>query len=284
MGIDGGCAMTLEEGMIIAIYLFIICLIAARFLSRDKGKVIRRFRVGRAMTIGDRQVQEDDYGVCQSADGFLAVLADGMGKNYGGKVSSRIAVDTMKDMFRLYRSSENPAYFFRKSFHRINMEILKQFDDGRGGASVGAVLIKDNYLYYAVAGNVKIAVYRGGNLVPVSSGHTIDVLAGDKFVEGTITREDALKLLDNTRMYNYVGQDGFKEIEFFDTPIRLRERDVVVLMSDGIYEGMDWKTIEEHLSGRKKCQQKAYEVIEEINAGSQREKDNASIVLVEGFL
>ena len=276
--------MTLEEGMLLAIYLFILCLIALRFLSRDRGWVIRRFKVGKAMTIGDRQVQEDDYGVCQSTDGFMAVLADGMGKNYGGKVSSRIAVDTMKELFRLYRSSENPAYFFRKSYHRVNTEILKQLDDGRGGASVGTVLIKDNYLYYAVAGNVKIAVYRGGNLVPVSSGHTIDVLAGDKFVEGTITREEALKLLDNTRMYNYVGQDGFREIEFFDTPIRLRDRDIVVLMSDGLYEGMDWKTIEELLSGRKKCQQKAYEVIEQINAGSRKEKDNASIVLVEGFL
>lgn len=276
--------MTLEEGMLLAIYLFILCLIAMRFLSRERGRIIRRFRVGRAMTIGDRQVQEDDYGACQSADGFMAVLADGMGKNYGGKVSSRIAVDTMKDMFRLYRSSENPAYFFRKSFHQINMEILEQLDDGRGGASVGAVLIKDNYLYYALAGNIKIAVYRGGNLVPVSAGHTIDVLAGDKFVEGTITREEALQLLDHTRMYNYVGQDGFREIEFVDTPIRLRERDIVVLMSDGLYEGMDWKTIEELLSGRKKCQQKAYEIIEEINAGSRRERDNASIVLVEGFL
>ncbi len=276
--------MTLEEGMLLAIYLFILCLIALRFLSRERGWVIRRFKVGKAMTIGDRQVQEDDYGVCQSTDGFMAVLADGMGKNYGGKVSSRIAVDTMKELFRLYRSSENPAYFFRKSYHRVNTEILKQLDDGRGGASVGTVLIKDNYLYYAVAGNVKIAVYRGGNLVPVSSGHTIDVLAGDKFVEGTITREEALKLLDNTRMYNYVGQDGFREIEFFDTPIRLRDRDIVVLMSDGLYEGMDWKTIEELLSGRKKCQQKAYEVIEQINAGSRKEKDNASIVLVEGFL
>ena len=276
--------MTLEESILLIIYLFILCLIAVRFLSRERGWVIRRFKVGKAMTIGDRQVQEDDYGVCQSTDGFMAVLADGMGKNYGGKVSSRIAVDTMKELFRLYRSSENPAYFFRKSYHRVNTEILKQLDDGRGGASVGTVLIKDNYLYYAVAGNVKIAVYRGGNLVPGSSGHTIDVLAGDKFVEGTITREEALKLLDNTRMYNYVGQDGFREIEFFDTPIRLRDRDIVVLMSDGLYEGMDWKTIEELLSGRKKCQQKAYEVIEQINAGSRKEKDNASIVLVEGFL
>lgn len=105
--------MTVEEGMLALIYLFILCLIAVRFLSRERGRVIRRFKVGRAMTIGDRQVQEDDSGVCQSTEGFLAVLADGMGKNYGGKVSSGIAVDTMKDMFRLYKSSENPAYFFR---------------------------------------------------------------------------------------------------------------------------------------------------------------------------
>ena len=276
--------MTVEEGMLALIYLFILCLIAVRFLSRERGRVIRRFKVGRAMTIGDRQVQEDDSGVCQGREGFLAVLADGMGKNYGGKVSSGIAVDTMKDMFRLYKSSENPAYFFQKSFHRMNKEILDRLDDGRGGASVGAVLIKDNYLYYALAGNVKIAVYRGGNLVPVSAGHTIDVLAGDRFVEGTITREEALQLLENTRMYNYVGQDGFREIEFVDTPIRLRDKDIVVLMSDGLYEGMDWKTIEELLAGRKKCQQKAYEIIEEINAGSRKDKDNASIVLVEGFL
>lgn len=275
--------MTKEEGALLAIYLFILILVALRFLTREKGRVIRRFRVGRAMTIGSRQVQEDNYGICQSADAFMAVLADGMGKNYGGKISSKIAVDTMKDMFAHYQSSENPAYFFRKAFHNVNTGILSALDDGRGGASMGVILIKDNRLYYAVAGNVKIAVYRKDCLVPVSSGHTIDVLTEDRYAQGTITREEALAMLDNKRLYNYLGQDGFQEIEFFDTPISLREKDIVVLMSDGLYEGTDWKTIEELLSGRKKCQQKAYEIIEAINAGSQKEKDNASIVLVEGF-
>ncbi len=45
------------------------------------------------------------------------------------------------------------------------------------------------------------------------------------------------------------GQDGFEEIEFFDTPVRLKEKDIVVLMSDGLYEGTDWKRIEELLAG-----------------------------------
>jgi serine/threonine protein phosphatase PrpC len=135
-----------------------------------------------------------------------------------------------------------------------------------------------------VAGNVKIAVYRKGVLVPLSTGHTIDMLAEGRFMEGTITRQQALEMLENKRLYNYIGQDGFEEIEFFDTPVRLKERDIVVLMSDGLYEGVDWKTIEELLAGRRKCQQKAYEIIEAVNTGLQKEKDNASIVLVEGFL
>lgn len=278
--------MEREEIVILAIYLFILILTAARFLSPAKaaGRVMRRFRVGRAMTIGTRQVQEDNYGICQGPDAFLAVLADGMGKSYGGKVSSRIAVETLKDMFTCYQSAENPAYFFQRSFRMANSAILDELDDGRGGASVGAVLIRDNQLYYAVAGNVKVAVYRKGGLVPLSTGHTIDMLAEGKFMEGTITRQQALELLENKRLYNYIGQDGFEEIEFFDTPVRLKEKDIVVLMSDGLYEGTDWKRIEELLAGRGKLQQKAYEIIEAVNTGIQEEKDNASIVLVEGFI
>ncbi len=276
--------MGLEAGMILAIYIFILLLAAVRFLPAKRGKVIRRFRTGKAMTIGSRQIQEDCYGICQSQEGFLAVLADGMGKGYGGKISSKQAVDTIKDMFANYRSAENPAYFFRNAFHRANASILEVLDDGRGGASAGIVLIKENYLYYAVVGNVKAAVFRKGDLVPVSVGHTIDMLVEDRFMEGRITKEEALKRLEDKRVYNYLGQERFEEVEFFDTPIRLKEKDIVILMSDGLYEGVEWKTIEEILSGKKKCQQKAFEIIEAVNAGSQEKKDNASIVLVEVFV
>ena len=148
--------MIMEKWMILFLYLFILLLAVIRFTDKEKGKVMRRFRVGKAMTIGTRQVQEDDYGICHSMERFLAVLADGMGKNYGGKVSSRIAVDTMKDMFADYQETENPVYFFQKSFSQVNREILNQLDEGRGGASLGAALIRDNFLYYAVAGNVKL--------------------------------------------------------------------------------------------------------------------------------
>ena len=120
--------MGLAEGTLFTLYVLILALAAVRFLPGKGGRVSRRFRTGRAMTIGDRQVQEDSYGICQSADAFLAVLADGMGRQYGGRVSSRAAVDTMKDMFRQYRRSEAPAYFFRRAFHQMNRAILERLE------------------------------------------------------------------------------------------------------------------------------------------------------------
>ena len=161
--------MEREEIVILAIYLFILILTAARFLSPAKaaGRVMRRFRVGRAMTIGTRQVQEDNYGICQGPDAFLAVLADGMGKSYGGKVSSRIAVETLKDMFTCYQSAENPAYFFQRSFRMANSAILDELDDGRGGASVGAVLIREDW--FRSPKGIKSKFSRKGNFLRVPS-------------------------------------------------------------------------------------------------------------------
>ena len=185
------------------------------------------------------------------------------------------------DIFKDYNAFNNPQYYFRKAYNCANKEILKALgDERRGSASVGCVLICQGFLYYALVGNVKICVYREENLVPVSSGHTVAVLAEQKFHEGTISREDALTLLENRRLYNYLGQDGFQDIEFFDTPVRLKRGDIVVLMSDGIYELLDFKEVEGILGNADGCQKKAFDIIELVNQNNSELKDNASIVLL----
>ena len=180
-------------------------------------------------------MQEDEFGITETEEGLMAVLADGMGKHYGGKIASRTAVQVFLDLFEDRNAFYNPQYSFRKAFQGANREILNQLEENQGSASVGAAIIKDRKLYYAVVGNVKIAVYRNQELVPVSSGHTIGVLAKQKYEEGKLTRQEAASLLDHHRLYNFVGRDGFRDVEFFDTPIALHGGEYVLLMSDGLY-------------------------------------------------
>ena len=236
---------------------------------------------GAAAYLAERAYDVDIPGlVVSDVRRAMAVLADGMGKQYGGKIASRIAVESFQDLFQDANAFYNPQYYFRKAFHRANQEILNQLDDGRGSASVAAVLLKNRKLYFASVGNVKIAVYRNGDLIPVTSGHTIQVLAKQKYMEGKLTRKEAVTMLHNHRLYNYVGQDDFHDVEFFDTPVSLYGGEYVVLMSDGLYEGTSWKSLEDCLAVEESCEKKALHMIELINQSEEKDKDNASVVLL----
>lgn len=261
--------------------LFALIRLAQALMERES-----RCDVGCSKTIGSREVQEDFYRVIRGREGLLAVLADGMGKELGGKIAARKVTEVFADLFQEYNALDHPFYFFRKAFQAANREVLKLFEDGRGCAAATAVMLQESpnrgeypKMYYAIVGNVKVAVLRNGELIPVGSGHTVSVLAQEKYYSGDITREDALALLDVNRIYNYIGRDHFQNIECYDTPIQLKKDDMVVLMSDGIYEGMEWKELEECLNRKAGSQQLAFEVTEHINRKAG-DKDNAGIVLL----
>lgn len=236
--------------------------------------------VGTSKTIGNREVQEDEYGITETEDGLMAVMADGMGKHFGGKIAARTAVQVFLDMFEDRNAFYNPQYFFRKGFHGANREILNQLDENQGSASVTAIMLKDRKLYYAVVGNVKAAVYRNRELVPVTSGHTLDVLAKQRYDQGKLSREAAATLLESRRLYNFVGQDDFRDIEFFDSPIALNRGEYVLLMTDGLYEAACWKDMEDCLEGEADCQQKAFQLIELVNECQKEQKDNGAVIVI----
>lgn len=278
--------MTIPE-----LILLVLCLAGAVLLlmrlaagiSRTGASAMKKrsgCETGASKTIGNREVQEDEYGITETEEGLMAVMADGMGKHYGGKIAARTAVQVFLDMFEDRNAFYNPQYSFRKAFQGANREILNQMDDSQGSASAAAVMLKDRKLYYAVVGNVKVAVYRNRELVPVTSGHTIDVLARQKYNQGKLTREAAVTLSDHHRLYNFVGQDGFKDIEFFDAPIALNGGEYVLLMTDGLYETARWKDMEELLAGNGSCQEKAFRSIELVNESKEEEKDNAAVVVI----
>lgn len=265
----------------ITILLILIRLCAFRAPRLRAAQSLPNSDVGTCMTIGTREVQEDNVAVSTTKSGTLAVLADGMGKAYGGRIAGRVAVDTFLNIFEDYNAFDNPPYFFRKAFNAANREILKAMDNGQNGAaSVGAAVIINNVLYYAVAGNVKICVYRGGDLVPVSTGHTIDKLAQERFDLGRISRQTAIALLEDRRLYNYIGQDEFQDIELYDAPVVLQTDDIVVLMSDGVYDVLPWQEIEDTLAEKKDASALAFNIIEKINKLLEENKDNASVIVM----
>jgi len=263
------------QGFVVILVLLII--VRLMFVAQEAFSNVQR--VGFAQSIGIMEVQSDFHAITRRSGGAMVVLADGIGRNYAGAISSTMLVETVLDEFEVGNAFKNPNYFFQKSLNLANRRILDQLDDGISGASVSIALLERKKLYYATVGNVQIAVFRRNELIPVTEGHTVDVLAEKKYRQGSITKETTIALLKERRLYNFVGQEEFQDIEIFDTPLNLRRGDIVVFMTDGVHDIVSYTELENILKKGRDCQRKANAIIEAVKQADKR-GDNASAIVI----
>ena len=68
--------------------LYRFCLV---FQSSREG-----YETGASKTIGSREIQMDYYTIEENENGLLAVLADGMGKEAGGRIAAKTVIRVLK--------------------------------------------------------------------------------------------------------------------------------------------------------------------------------------------
>lgn len=233
-----------------------------------------------SQTNGNKEIMADCAYVEQTSAGIMAVVADGIGKENTGKVCAQIAVDTILDAFQPYQVLNEPDYLLRTSFLEANSRIHKTIGRRRGGASAGAVFSNGHRLHYGVAGNVKIALFRNGELIPLNQGQTVGSLAEEAYKEGRITRAETIWSMENRQLWNYLGKDGFHGAEVCDPPVSLYPGDVILLATQGIYEELSWAEMEEILLKDMTIKEKADAMVMETEKKSSQQKENGSVLLI----
>jgi len=243
--------------------------------------VIQKLDFGFSQTPGNRQVNADEIDWAYYDDEMLFAVADGIGTGDKGKTAANVAVHIVSRVFEQTGLGSNPAYFFMNSFRGVNSTILRYIPDSTAGASLLCAAIKGDSLYYALVGNCKISVFRAGELYDLSEGHTFDVLIRRAFQRKEITRTEALEAIKKNRLYNFIGKDGFKDLEMFDTPIKLHKGDLVLLMTDGVYEFCPSGILTEILDSHDSCEMMAQRITQKLDQINHPEQDNASAIIVK---
>lgn len=258
--------------------MIILHVLRTREIRRQGVKLINpKYGVGAATTLGTRINQQDYFGVKELSGALLVMLADGSGEH--GDIAAKISVDTFRDLFINKAAVDKPQYFFRRAAHATNKKILNVLEERQGYSSVAAVVINDSTLVYSLVGNCRVAVFRNGDLIPVSEGQTIDVLARHRYEEGRISKLQTLALLDRHRLYNVLGQDAFQDIELFSKPLTITPRDLVVIFSEGVSNVLRWKELEDILDQRSSPQILADEIIRRVNQSAFVDKPNATVLI-----
>lgn len=246
--------------------------------ENKKGEHTDETAVGQ--TTGCKEIQADAVGIQKSSAGTLVILSDGIGKANTGKVCARIAVDTLLDRYRPYHVLHNPEYFFKTSFQEANQRVQRTIGERRGGACLAAVFVNGRTMHYGLAGDIRIALFRNQELIPISKGQTIDVLALDAYQEGTLSRPETIWTMEEKRVWNHLGIDGFHEIEIGEMPISLKPGDVIMLATKGIFETVSWAEMEDILLKDLTLKEKADGIIMESEKKKGLEKENGSILLL----
>ena len=253
--------------------MLVMCCIVRGILQILQKKPAYDAKDGVSQTTGNREIQADVFESKITEAGKLAVLADGIGKENTGKVCAALAVKEFVEAFSLYRSWRNLF-----GLHRSMQKVL---EERQGGASIGVVLLAEEKLHYAMAGQIKIALFRGGDLIPLCESQTVDVLAQRAYQEGKISRQETIWSLKDKKLWNYVGKDGFCQMEACEVPVQLKKGDLVVMMTKGIYEEVPFAEMERILENEMlTAQGKADRIVQCADRSAAQDKENGSIAVL----
>ncbi|TKI53811.1 serine/threonine-protein phosphatase [Lysinibacillus mangiferihumi] len=265
---------------LIFIIVLIVLLLIRGILSRkmDKGKIY----IGNGQTIGRRDEQDDYFSTAETTNGTIAVLADGISGLANGRMASTIAVTTFIEEFKKLSSLSNLQNFFKEAARASNHMIVENLNGSNGGTTlVTAIIDSEGYLHWGAVGDSVLTIFRNGEFLAINQKHIFESVLTERYIAGEISQLEVQENPLKKRLVNYLGYEGFKNLDTGNKPIQLNRGDKVCLFSDGIYDALTEVEMEKILSQHAPPYDLAQSIIKAVEQKRLKNQDNATIVILE---
>jgi PPM family protein phosphatase len=182
--------------------------------------------------------------------GRLAIVADGMGGHEGGQEASRIAVETIQEVFS-ETSGANPQSLLVTGFqiaHERILEYASGHPEFHGmGTTATAIALVGSQLYFAHVGDSRLCLVRGTSLSRLSRDHSY---VGRLVENGVISSEEAETHPQRHILTAALGAGTESLPDTPPKPIALQKGDVLVLCTDGLWSLLSESEIQTVVAGR----------------------------------
>ena len=198
---------------------------------------------------GAREYQEDSVGFTpvdgDPMDGFLAVVADGMGGMASGSFVSGWTVRRMLEAE--IGSGHTPVYQqLTEAARRISGEIAA--GGSRGGSTMAAVFLDRSGVHICSVGDSRVYLQRGGVLTQLTEdGDYMNVLLG-RVINGELTMAQAAEDSEKDSLTQFMGGGVNIQPDVNVIPIRPQAGDRLLICSDGVYNALSDKTLMQSLT------------------------------------
>jgi len=239
-----------------------------------------------------RQKNEDCIGFLQTPEtrngaDALYLVADGLGGHEHGDVASAMAVDLMLETFGAPKDQKDHIdvsfweHFLAQTLRDISETIYLAGANGeamhrdprRAGmaTTLTAGLLAGDTLYLGHVGDSRAYIFRGDELTQLTQDHTI---LAEQASQGISTYEGGEKYMNNM-LTQAIGSDH--PIMPFTSSLTLKERDCLLLSSDGLHGFLDDNAIAGIIRDEKIEDVVDSLISEALAAGSN---DNVTVLLV----
>ena len=236
--------------------------------------------------IGRRNYQQDSLGhtAVLGNQGFLAVVADGMGGLSGGeKVSQKIVTD-MLTMGNQLKPGQTAGILWT-IVNQINENVNRMLGpDGlyKSGSTLISVLVHSNRFQWISVGDSRIYLYREGYVNQLNQDHDQLQAWMPDILEGRISMAEASRHPDGRKLTSFIGMGQLKHIDGSVNSIALEPGDRILLVSDGIYGVVDEDRMSDILKRYPDIDQAAAVMEKVIRESNSPHQDNYTAIIL-GF-
>ncbi|MGE7022165.1 protein phosphatase 2C domain-containing protein [Solibacillus cecembensis] len=267
--------------IVLGIIFVLLCLLLIRNIIVNLVET-KEIEIGNGQTIGRREEQDDYFSTEETKHGTIAVLADGISGLANGRMASTVAVTTFIQEFKKLDNLENIDSFFKTTALHSNNRIVQNLNGSNGGTTLVAAIIDENgHLYWGAVGDSVISIFRNGEFIAINQKHIFESVLKDRYIAGEISQLEIQENPFKKRLINYLGYEGFKNLDIGKTPIKLIKGDKVCLFSDGIYDSLTEIEMENIFSQQVSPYDIAQNTIKTVEQKRLKNQDNATILILE---
>ncbi len=235
-----------------------------------------RYEVGLANRIGNRASNQDRFGVAETDEGVLLILADGMGGIAQGELAAQTLVDTAREVYLAAEQPiREPARLFEAIIYRAHDALVAVGGERRYPGTTGVLcLVQKGEAHWAHVGDSRLYLFRDRRVFFRTRDHSY---VEELFRQGLIDSEERARHPRRNQITQCIGcHDGRPQIAMGPATL-LEERDVLLLCSDGLWDPVNEQQMM-HLLERGTLEEATNAMAEEAEAGAYPRSDNVSVV------
>lgn len=208
------------------------------------------FELAISSSLGDRDEQQDAAGWKISEEEGIVILCDGMGGHQGGAKASRLAVETFLEDYEDCDIGKPDKSCYVSMAKKADRRISSLRDDAgnllMAGTTVVSVYLCERMLQWLSVGDSRIYLCRGEDFIQITTDHNYGVLMESQLESGQITTAQYTKEMEQSNvLISFLGMGGISYIDANQRAFILKQGDVLLLTTDGLYKLLSDQIIQE---------------------------------------